>query len=182
MRSWHPSRSPPPGGTFQPAIDRWSDKSDTTSRQELANAAGIRTEQSVFKVEFRSVTEVGVRENSSEEASLGLHYFESVAARPSAVSNAMRAVKEPLLNDRGYASRGNGTPARQVIRRAPRTRRVSIAEGLVYPDLRTATRREGPCLMVFGPFVYEVGVLSAPWFHVETRADPLHPAGGERVP
>jgi len=49
----------------------------------------------VFKVEFRSVTEVGVRENSSEEASLGLHYFESVAARPSAVSNAMRAVKEP---------------------------------------------------------------------------------------
>ena len=53
----------------------------------------------MFKVEFRSVTEVGVRENSSEEASLGLHYFESVAARPSAVSNAMRAVKEPLLND-----------------------------------------------------------------------------------
>jgi len=123
----------------------------------------------VFKVEFRSVTEVGVRENSSEEASLGLHYFESVAARPSAVSNAMRAVKEPLLNDRGYASRGNGTPARQVIRRAPRARRVSIAEDLVYPTSGLPRNEKARALWFSGPSSTKWASSSARRFRVETR-------------
>ena len=59
---------------------------------------------------------------------------------------------------------------------------LRIVEGLVYPTFGLPRGEQGPCFVVVGPFVYEVGVLSAPWFHVETRAHPLHPAGGERVP